>query len=95
MNQLPPPTVSPVVATVSSGLLSVIAQNSAAITVIILAVTGVASIWLGIRNADANERRYTIKKREIALEVAVDLETAGKFREARAVRQSIMLKYGY
>jgi len=54
------------------GIMSVIGQNSSAITVIIVALTGIASVWINrknaktnARNADANEMRNVINKRDI------------------------------
>ncbi len=54
------------------GIMSVIGQNSSAITVIIVALTGMASIWINRKNAKTNERnaaanemRNEINRRDI------------------------------
>ena len=62
------------------GIMSVIGQNSSAITVIIVALTGMASIWINRknaktneRNAEANERRNEINRRDIIEAVIADI----------------------
>ena len=63
------------------GIMSVIAQNSSAITVIVVALTGAASIWINrknaktnARNADANEKRNEINRRDIIDSLIADME---------------------
>ena len=63
------------------GIMSVIGQNSSAITVIIVALTGIASIWINRknaktneRNAEANERRNEINRRDIIEAVISDID---------------------
>ena len=63
------------------GIMSVIGQNSSAITVIIVALTGMASIWINRknaktneRNAEANEKRNEINRRDIIESVIADME---------------------
>ena len=63
------------------GIMSVIGQNSSAITVIVVALTGIASIWINrknaktnARNADANEKRNEINRRDIVDSLIADME---------------------
>lgn len=64
------------------GIMSVIGQNSSAITVIVVALTGLASVWINrknaktnARNADANEKRNEINKRDIIDSLIAGMET--------------------
>ena len=61
------------------GIMSVIGQNSSAITVIIVALTGAASIWINRKNAKTNERNAVAneKRNEINRRDIIDSLIAG------------------
>ena len=63
------------------GIMSVIGQNSSAITVIVVALTGIASVWINRknmktneRNAIANEKRNEVNKRDIIESIITDID---------------------
>jgi len=64
--------------TVGGGALEWLSVNSSAVTVIIVMMTGVASIAIGIWNARSNSRRNQINKRNIVNDIIEDLEKGGK-----------------
>lgn len=76
--------------TAGGGILGVIGQNSSALTVIVVAITGAATIWINHRNAKANERRNEINERDIKLNMIKKFEAEGKFDEAQLVRESLV-----
>ena len=63
------------------GIMSVIGQNSSAITVIVVVLTGIASVWINRknmktneRNAEANEKRNEVNRRDIVESLIADME---------------------
>ena len=72
--------------TVSGGVLTVIAQNSSVITVMVVVITGAASIWLNRRNTIANEKNIEINKRN-----AITNEQRNKINE-RDITDAIIKK---
>jgi hypothetical protein len=89
--------------TVSGGVLTVIAQNASVITVIVVVITGVTSIWLNRRNtkanersaaaseksANANEKRNEVNERDITYAIIKKLEKDGLCDEAQKIRDSL------
>ena len=72
------------------GIMSVIGQNSSAITVIIVALTGIASVWINrknaktnARNADANEKRNEINRRDIIDSLIAGMEVSDLTRQEK------------
>jgi len=76
--------------TATGGMLTVISQNSSAITVIIVAITGIASIWLNYRNTKANEERNMVNKRNITHEIIKSLKDKGLSDTAHEVEDAIL-----
>ena len=89
------------------GIMSVIGQNSSAITVIIVALTGAASVWINRknaktneenektnkRNADANEKRNEINRRDIIDSLIADMESSDlTSREKEKFRNNLRKK---
>ena len=82
------------------GIMSVIGQNSSAITVIVVALTGIASIWINrknaktnARNADANEKRNEINRRDIVESLIADMESSDlTSREKEKFRNNLRKK---
>lgn len=75
--------------TATGGILTVISQNSSALTVIIVAITGIASILLNRRNTIANEKRNEINERDITDRIIKKLKKDGLHDEAHKITESL------
>ena len=75
--------------TATGGILTVISQNSSALTVIILAITGIVSIWLNRRNTIANEKRNEINERDITDSILKKLKKDGLHDEVSKIIKTL------
>ena len=64
--------------TVGGGLIEWVSLNSSFITVIVVAITSIASIGFGFWNGKSNAERNKINRRDITDAIMRDLEKAGK-----------------
>jgi len=67
--------------TVGGGALEWLTVNSSAITVLVVMITGAASVGIGIWNGRSNSERNRINKRDITDGILKSLEKDGKSDE--------------